>query len=596
MRPEAIRKQNLSLATIKELLTILRYTTVMDRSQRIAAEVWRHQALLLALIACLASSIAVLWPILSAPSWYESLQGYRYPYLLKDFREQFLAGHFYPRWLPELSGGYGYPTFVYYPPGFWFVALLWSFLGLDEVMACKATLLTLFVAAGLGVYRLGRCWCGWQVAITCAVTFYLSPYFITQLYMRGCLAELAAGLVFPWTLFHLVQTARKIETGKTAYGHATWLATTVAFMLYMHPQVALWGVLIVFLGGLGLAVDSGRFWKVARCYVWAAVLSVALTAPYWFPVFDLADALKFQAESAKHIFFAHVSVSKLIRMDSQFAGPFLPLLAFVGYLVARRSWFIASMAVGACFLFWYVTPLSMWLRRSADVMYYLQHPIRVLSIFATLQALGIGLLLSRLSARIVPAVLTGCLLLAVMMAPAYKLRAPLDFDAYRKSKEMTFANMTHMNEFMPVGATTRGLRPRATNEPIVLADIDAGVETSSFVPGKPIVIKTDSMNPVTMVVQQFYFPGWRVEIDGVPASECPTRKAISGTGSFCRGPSGLLTILLPGGKHSIVIEYPGVPGALYRNVFTILVILACLVLTRVSFQDFQRRFESVFPG
>jgi uncharacterized membrane protein len=149
---------------------------------------------------CLGFSLFILWPIISTPSWYVALQAYRYPYLLGMFREQFLAGHFYPRWLPDLEGGYGYPTFVFYPPGFWYVALPWSLLGLDDVLACKLTLVELFVLAGAGVYSLAGCWCRRQPALACAMLFYLSPYFATQLYARGCLSELAClpGCFFIW--------------------------------------------------------------------------------------------------------------------------------------------------------------------------------------------------------------------------------------------------------------------------------------------------------------------------------------------------------------------------------------------------------------
>ena len=47
----------------------------------------------------------------------------RYFVLLDHFRGAVLHGAAYPRWLPELFGGLGYPEFVFYQSLFFFVAL-----------------------------------------------------------------------------------------------------------------------------------------------------------------------------------------------------------------------------------------------------------------------------------------------------------------------------------------------------------------------------------------------------------------------------------------------------------------------------------------
>ncbi|MDH5638203.1 MAG: hypothetical protein OEZ04_06900 [Nitrospinota bacterium] len=44
----------------------------------------------------------------------------RYLILTDRFQEAILSGNMYPRWLPDLFFGYGYPTFLFYPPGYFY--------------------------------------------------------------------------------------------------------------------------------------------------------------------------------------------------------------------------------------------------------------------------------------------------------------------------------------------------------------------------------------------------------------------------------------------------------------------------------------------
>src|SRR5581483_8741598 len=48
---------------------------------------------------------------------------HRVPLLIEQFRNVFLHGWLYPRWLPELMKGNGYPTFLFYQPALFFLAL-----------------------------------------------------------------------------------------------------------------------------------------------------------------------------------------------------------------------------------------------------------------------------------------------------------------------------------------------------------------------------------------------------------------------------------------------------------------------------------------
>ena len=71
------------------------------------------------------ASALILWP-LTGPDWVIGHnEGLRYLALAEHFRRVLRWTASYPRWLPELYGGRGYPTFVFYQPFVFFLDALW---------------------------------------------------------------------------------------------------------------------------------------------------------------------------------------------------------------------------------------------------------------------------------------------------------------------------------------------------------------------------------------------------------------------------------------------------------------------------------------
>jgi len=80
----------------------------------------------------------------------------RYLVLSQLFSDAIAAGAWSPRWIPDLNGGYGYPQFVFYQPGYFYLSHLFAFVG-APVLRCTLTLSTVALAGAFGAYRLIRC-------------------------------------------------------------------------------------------------------------------------------------------------------------------------------------------------------------------------------------------------------------------------------------------------------------------------------------------------------------------------------------------------------------------------------------------------------
>ncbi len=96
------------------------------------------------------------------------------------------TGIVYPRWVPELVTGLGYPVFNFYGPSAYYLAETFHLLGLTLVQAMIGAYAVFLVAGGFGMYLLARdifgATRGWAALIAatayyvCAVSAYECIY------------------------------------------------------------------------------------------------------------------------------------------------------------------------------------------------------------------------------------------------------------------------------------------------------------------------------------------------------------------------------------------------------------------------------------
>jgi uncharacterized membrane protein len=230
-----------------------------------------------------AFSVLVLRHLLFSGSWFPSHEGVRYFVLLDQFLAALRHGFAYPRWLPELNGGYGYPTFIYYQPGFFFLASLFRFLDPSPLMAMKLSLLFLFLVAGWSVYGIGRVLAGRRAALLAALMYLLTPYLYVDLFVRGDLSELFGMLLLPVPflfLFRLWGRSAGSRPGRARLD-VLLLALATAVVVISHPAITLFFVPLVGITALllsGRTAAGGGFLSVSAA---AIAAGVALAAPYW---------------------------------------------------------------------------------------------------------------------------------------------------------------------------------------------------------------------------------------------------------------------------------------------------------------------------
>jgi hypothetical protein len=145
-----------------------------EAAKSVVAWLSRHLWLVLPLLA-----IPALWPFAKL-SLTDSADGPLHLLRLVALDHHVRHGMLYPRWLPELFTGLGYPVLNFYGPLTYYLAELLHLIGLDFVSAMIAAFAVLVLVSGFGMYWLAPTYSGhssaglpwWQLQPTCTPLFY----------------------------------------------------------------------------------------------------------------------------------------------------------------------------------------------------------------------------------------------------------------------------------------------------------------------------------------------------------------------------------------------------------------------------------------
>ena len=129
-------------------------------------------------------------------------------FFLTEFDAAIRDGVWYPGWATDQALGYGYPTFVFYPPLAYYVAEGFHLLGAAKVAAVKWTWALATVGAGLAMYAYARHVMGRKRGLVAAVVYVYVPYHLADIYVRAALAEYAS---FVWMPLALLAFHRLVE-------------------------------------------------------------------------------------------------------------------------------------------------------------------------------------------------------------------------------------------------------------------------------------------------------------------------------------------------------------------------------------------------
>jgi len=509
-------------------------------------------------------------------------------FFLTEFDAALRDGVWYPGWATDQALGYGYPTFVFYSPLAYYGAEGFHLLGAGKVAAIKWTWALATVASGLAMYACGRHLLGRQGGWLAAVVYVYMPYHLADLYVRAALAEYCAFVWMPLALlaFHrLVEepTARQVGLAGLAYGallmthHVTGLAFT--------PLLASYVLFCL------LRAKTDRPGRLARA---AAALAGALLG------LGVAAALLLPAFGERRF----INQEQWVRASYDYALHFLHpahlLSAAWGYAPGRPGtpggmsfqlgavpFLLASAAVlsawhrparerapvlffggATALLIFLMSPLSAFLWRLLPVAALIQFPWRLLALTAVTLAL-----LSGQGAKDQGLILVwgGVVLLASF---PYTLPHNTPVPDMAEGPLLTIEFEMKYTDMRGMTAWTKEMPPDSplveqyrAGGPLVTAEALAPGATVEMIRagGASDELWVRSPQGTALRFYTYYFPGWRVYVDGRRLADGELRPETV---------YGLLTVDIPPGEHHVLLRWGDTPLRLAGKALT----LGCLLL------------------
>lgn len=546
------------------------------------------------------ASILLLFPILKPGLWYKSHAWGHTLALLDHFRNSFLHGNIYPGWLPELFGGYGCPTFLFYPPGFFFIALPFSFTSIYPGLTHQITLVLLFFLGGAGAYTFILKLSDHITALFCSLLYLFTPYIYVNLYVRGDLSELTGMLLIPWPFYFLVSLRESINKQRWLSLKLWGIAIAVLFVMLSHPVPAflfsqLFIVITIF---LTFEIEKSQRGKFLLLVFISYGMGLVLSSPYWFTFIQMKQYVNMNAvfqeylTSRNHVVYFPQLFTNYWGFGASAGGPNdqmsfqlgLPhfLLALIGAAIGRKNKIVQASFLSYITFIVLMTPLATIFWEKAPLYNKFQFPWRTLSIIAILQIICISGIFKLNFKNVFVKI---CLMLIVLVAivlwhskqfqtdpEAKPLKIEESLKAEKEIREIHFITHSQTDEFVPLIAIKnppvkprRGL-PLFMAAP--LAKIRPMADNSSFL----IHYEVSSQQDTIGLINQIYLPGWRVTLDKKDISPGELEKRLTD--------DGRMVIAIPKGeKHIVKAYYDGPPGWRIRNLIILILLVMFFVYT-----------------
>ncbi len=576
----------------------------------------------------IAFSVPALWPLVG-PTYLQSHDGLHHLYRLLDLDFCIRGGTLYPRWLPNLGFGYGYPVLNYYAPLSYYVAELFHILGVGFIGSMKLTYALGFLGSGLAMYLFTKENMGRIPALLASLVYVYLPYHLADGYVRGALAEFLSFLFFPlilWCFYKLIIVKKP--------GYIVWSALSLAGLILTHNLMALIfaPLLVAYVVFLWFRERDLRVLSYAAL---ALVLALALAAFYWLPGFAEAKWARLGQVGPR----ATDYITRLITM-SDFFSPFffyryfpeqgvslehpiswlqfslICLSLAVPFRLRHLSWSPARKHLlffqGATFvLLFMLFTYSRILWDNVPLLPYLQYPFRFLTLATFTSAFAIGALplllidgikekpetLRSLKERSRwPLLSAGIIIVALMVTALPSLPIePMYLPEHEEPLTEEGVNFATMAEYDYL----TGLWTRLWGGPWLLEYLPAWVEEKReeiFLPldksalapqdlpaeAVPLVslgyqrplsreLTVSASQPMKLSFHSFYFPNWRAYVDGHDERAYPSGKL------------GLLSVDVPAGQHKVLVRFEDTPVELAGTIILLLglsALVAILALAR----------------
>ena len=327
----------------------------------------------------------------------------------------------------------------------------------------------------------------------------------------------------------------------------------------------------------------------------AICLALALSSPYWWTVFQMREhvyldwAFQGYFQAAKHTVALHqlfdrtwgLGTSTIDSSQDTISfqlGALHFILATVGAFLCREVKIFRVVYFLYIALILLMTPFAEMLWANIELFKMIQFPWRLLSVIAVLQVMCAAGLVKLSNYRLVKEKRSLFIFLFLAIVVSWHSNQfikgpPLDAEKelllwQSKERFESFENFSGANEYLPKVVPTKiAIRPRVSGSSMLhlegLGELKSLENNSDY----KIRWEVHNLAPAQLRIEQIYFPGWKVLLNG--ESIAPEELA----GNLTE--YGMMTIALATpGPFLLEAYYEGPPGWQVRNAIIVIALMA----------------------
>ena len=560
-------------------------------------------------------------------------------YRVGEMHRSWQQGVLFPSWAEGLYFGYGSPLFHFYASlTYYLTSILTTIFNTSALDALRTVLMFSLMGCSSGMYLFVKGRAGRLGGIIAGLVYVYSPYLMyTEPYARGTYPELLAFAIFPFMLWRIDSLRNK----STALNFV-WVVVLEIALINAHNLMALTLTTLIFGWVVWEAVIQKRNqhasrlrWQPSLIAFLAILLGMAVSAKFWLPVLLESESVNLQnltgvalldfrnffvplgdllTMTPRHDAGAINGLSQLLIIGVAQWG--LALLAFIatswlyirGYRSRHAQTYLGMLyfALMALVMIILITPSAAGFWESFQSVQLLQFPWRLLGPVATCLAIiaGMnGLWLKRLTKPFQIGLVACIVALPILtVIPLFYVpewsntEVDTSIAAYHASEKAGLQmGTTFTDEYRPQDAFTI---PAPTDD--LLADYADGYPIDKFnrttlpdnaeldlIHNSPEYHEwqIDTDEPFTAEIYNFYWLGWRAEIDDQTVEITPSLH------------HGLITLPIPAGDHTIKVYLGSTPardlGQFISGVSIIIVVLSALWLRRI--QPTTQPYQVILP-
>lgn len=488
------------------------------------------------------------------------------------------------RWINDMGYGYGFPLFNFYPPLPYMVGELFTQTGFDYITTAKIIGIIGFALTAVGMYLLGREFLGEKGGIAAAVFYSYVPYHAVNFYVRAAVNEFWAGIFYPfilWTSYKLIIAPRKLWMGGLALSLAGLLLSHNQMMMIFAP---------VFMAWLGFWWLRNRSLKTLLLTTLSGVWGLGIAAFYTLPV--IFEQKFVHVETLVQGYFNYLAhfldlTQLFLRINwdygSSVLGPGDTMSFAVGYL----HWIVP---LGVILVFWMTSRLKnyrslivmlalsgLWalfmthskstpLWKLVPPLEFLQFPWRFLTLVVFLASF-----LAAFSIKIAPRLVLAILLTAVILINGNYFQPRTWYPDATDSEKFTGHNWYLLTtngifDYLPKSAPFPPADPPGAN--LSISGGEGTWETIYKKTNHQAYHVTISSDTAVAQIETYYFPGWKVWVDGQEQKLDSSRDPLLGR----------MQIDLTRGDHTIDARLTNTPVRSIGNYSSLIALGAVIIL------------------